>query len=106
VSPTSIKFQNDEPAPGYPKLAEAGKLKLLDLFCGAGVLSSGLQEAGLVEVCWGVDSDKNCIQSFNKNYPNASGLQMTVDELLHHLKVNNFVKSELLKQYGTDLFSE
>jgi len=81
----TLKFQSGEPAPSYPKLAETGKLNLFDMFCGAGVLSSGLEESGLANVCWGLDSNEQCIKSFKANFPNASGLQMTADKLLQLL---------------------
>jgi site-specific DNA-cytosine methylase len=55
------------------------------MFCGAGVLSSGLEESGLANICWGLDSDEQCIESFKANFPNASGLQMTADKLLQLL---------------------
>jgi site-specific DNA-cytosine methylase len=83
------KLQNGVVAPSYPQLEEAERLRLLDLFCGAGALSYGLKESGLVDVRWGVDSNKSSTESFQANFPNAFAHHMTVDEFYQHIvKVN------------------
>jgi DNA (cytosine-5)-methyltransferase 1 len=52
---------------------------LLDLFCGAGGLSSGLEMAGL-EVSAGIDIDCCSIQTFKFNFPNALSLTKDLGE--------------------------
>jgi len=47
--------------------------RLLDLFCGAGGLSSGLEMAGF-EVAAGIDIDSNSVQTFKFNFPKAISL--------------------------------
>lgn len=44
------------------------KYKAIDLFCGAGGISQGLQDAGF-EVVWSVDSDQHCKETYDKNHP-------------------------------------
>jgi len=78
-------FQNGEVAPDYPKLAEGERLTSLDIYSGAGLFSRGLLESGLVKIGWGVDSSKDCTDTFKANFPEASALHMTVDDLLQHL---------------------
>jgi len=42
----------------------------VDLFCGAGGLSTGFEKAGF-EVLLGIDSDRSSIESFRRNHPHA-----------------------------------
>ena len=53
------------------------KYTVLDLFCGAGGLSLGLEMAGFETVA-GVDFDENAIETFRANHPNAVGLHADV----------------------------
>jgi len=39
----------------------------IDLFCGAGGLSEGLQRAGF-EVCWAVDQDAVAVETYRENH--------------------------------------
>lgn len=48
-------------------------LEVVDLFCGAGGLSLGLQRAGLV-VRAGVDAGRDCIETYRRNVPGARGI--------------------------------
>lgn len=50
-----------------------GHLTALDLFCGCGGISVGLQSAGF-EVLAGVDINKKYICSFSENFPNAKAI--------------------------------
>jgi DNA (cytosine-5)-methyltransferase 1 len=50
------------------------RLTVIDLFCGAGGLSEGLEQAGF-EALVGVDFDKNAIATYQLNHPNAKCLQ-------------------------------
>lgn len=48
--------------------------KILDLFCGAGGFSSGLDSVDGFETIIGLDFDKYAIETFSKNFKNAVGL--------------------------------
>ena len=50
------------------------KFKILDLFCGAGGLSSGLDSNKSMSTVIGMDFDKYAIETFSKNFPNAIGI--------------------------------
>lgn len=45
-------------------------LQVVDLFCGAGGISAGLEMAGM-EVVFGLDNNKDAIETFKANHPNA-----------------------------------
>jgi DNA (cytosine-5)-methyltransferase 1 len=45
-------------------------LRVVDLFCGAGGISAGLEMAGM-EVIFGLDNNKDSIETFQANHPNA-----------------------------------
>ena len=47
-------------------LYEQKKLKAIDLFCGVGGLTYGLQKAG-IDVIAGIDIDSSCRYAFEKN---------------------------------------
>lgn len=47
---------------------------VLDLFCGAGGLSAGLDQVRGIKTVIGVDFDKYAIETFNKNFPDAIGI--------------------------------
>jgi len=62
-----------------------GSPTVIDLFCGAGGLSNGLEQAGFRTVA-GVDFDAHAMATYKQNHPNALGLQrdistVTADEL-------------------------
>jgi tRNA/tmRNA/rRNA uracil-C5-methylase (TrmA/RlmC/RlmD family) len=98
VSNENEKFQNGEVAPDHPKLAEGERLTSLDLYCGAGLFSRGLLESGLVKPGWGVDSSKDCTDTFKANFPEAFALHMTVDDLLQHLSRVNILLAKINSQ--------
>lgn len=50
------------------------KFKVLDLFCGAGGFSSGLDKNDNIETVLGLDFDSNAINTFNKNIKGAKGI--------------------------------
>lgn len=62
------------------------KCKALDLFCGAGGLSLGLEWAGIQTVC-GVDIDKNAISTYKANFPTTEAIvgDLTDMTLKEHL---------------------
>lgn len=49
------------------------KYKVIDLFCGSGGLSEGFRLAGF-EIIGGIDFNKDAIETFNYNFPNARGV--------------------------------
>lgn len=55
-------------------------MEFVDLFCGAGGLSLGLQQAGLRQRL-AVDSDKCAIASYQRNFPRARVLLRAIEEL-------------------------
>ncbi len=48
--------------------------RVLDLFCGAGGLSVGLDQVKGIKTVIGVDHEKYAIETFNKNFKNAIGI--------------------------------
>jgi DNA (cytosine-5)-methyltransferase 1 len=48
----------------------ADSLSAIDLFCGAGGLSTGLEWAGF-EVEWAVDTDEAAVETYRKNHPDV-----------------------------------
>lgn len=54
-------------------MLQSGIPKAIDLFCGCGGISVGLQKAGF-EVIAGIDIEKKYIASFMHNFPNAKAL--------------------------------
>lgn len=50
------------------------KFKVLDLFCGAGGLSAGLDSNKDIKTVIGTDFNKYAIETFEKNFPNAIGI--------------------------------
>ena len=65
------------------------EFKVLDLFCGAGGLSVGLDQVKEIETVIGVDFDKNAINTFNNNFPNAIGIVADI--------TNKDSKNEIIK---------
>lgn len=55
-------------------------LEVVDLFCGAGGLSWGLQQAGLT-VQAGIDRSPNCIATYRRNLPGVEGIVANLCEL-------------------------
>lgn len=47
------------------------EFKVLDLFCGAGGFSAGLEQVKGFSTEVGLDFDKYAIETFSKNFPNA-----------------------------------
>ena len=45
--------------------------KVLDLFCGAGGFSAGLDKLDNFETKVGLDFDKYAVETFSKNFPDA-----------------------------------
>ena len=78
------------------------KLNFLDLFCGAGGLSNGLESAGL-NCLLGIDFLEPAIQTFERNHPNSIGIfgdiqkidtsDMTINEVYE--SVSKIIDSKL-----------
>ena len=60
----------------YTLSKQANEPKVVDLFCGAGGMSWGLEEAGF-SILAGLDFDKYALRTFTRNHPNAQ--TFTVD---------------------------
>lgn len=74
--------------------------KILDLFCGAGGFSAGLEKNSNFKTLIGVDFDKNAIQTFSHNFPNATAIcgdlcdkktKETIINLSKKLKINMII---------------
>ena len=53
---------------GIEQLEDCG-LKVVDLFCGAGVGASGIKLAGF-DIIWAIDTDKHAVKTYNENIGN------------------------------------
>lgn len=69
------------------------KLSVIDLFCGAGGLSYGLELAGF-DIVLGVDNDKDSISTFTANHKNSIGanIDMFADDYL--IQINQLTKGK------------
>jgi len=64
-------------------------IEFIDLFCGAGGMSFGLVQAGMC-VRLGIDSNRQCIATFSRNFPEATAMcvdvsQLTARQVLKHV---------------------
>jgi len=66
----------------------------IDLFCGAGGLSCGLEMAGL-ECVFGTDMDKNAIETFKLNHKNAASFLGPIAELSEELILSKIGNKEI-----------
>lgn len=68
-------------------------IKVVDLFCGAGGLTHGMERAGF-DVVAGYDIEKSCRYAYEKNnksvFINKSVLDISADEMLSHYKGASF----------------
>jgi len=55
------------------------RLNVLDLFCGAGGFSEGFRQSGY-NILAGIDNDKNALDTFAKNFPEAVTIQKDLSE--------------------------
>ncbi|CAH0547187.1 unnamed protein product [Brassicogethes aeneus] len=65
-----VILESSEYSPKHPKIEE--KLNCLDLFSGAGGLSLGLSQAGLINTKWAVEKDPNACHAFQLNNPGCT----------------------------------
>lgn len=64
------------------------RLKTLDLFCGCGGLTIGLEASGLADCHWAVEWNEAAAQTFQMNFPKAKVFNMDVEEWFLMLKVS------------------
>lgn len=70
----SSRLREDTPASTTERAGRNNqKLKILDLFCGAGGISEGFSMAGY-DVLGGTDHDPDAIATFARNFPNATAI--------------------------------
>lgn len=67
------------------------KINVLDIFCGAGGMSRGFEEAGF-NIKYAIDKDKGAIETFKNNHPNTEVLEMDVKDV----KFNTFTDVDLI----------
>ena len=74
----------------------SSSLKAIDLFCGSGGMSCGLQMGG-AEVIAGIDMEAKYLATFTHNFPLAKSIQADISELspLELMKKLNLRKGEL-----------
>lgn len=69
--------------------------KILDLFCGAGGFSYGLEQNKLFKTLIGLDFEKSAIETFKYNFPEAKGICADITE--EETKVNLIKLAKKLK---------
>lgn len=60
-----------------------GLLKALDLFCGMGGLSWGLQSTGIIKPVWVVDINPPALQLYENNFPDTNILNLDLSKPSH-----------------------
>jgi DNA (cytosine-5)-methyltransferase 1 len=75
------------------------KFKVIDLFCGCGGLSEGFEDAGF-EIVSGNDVDKNMIESFKLNHPNAKAIGGDISKISSEELLNNNKKEDIVLVIG------
>jgi DNA (cytosine-5)-methyltransferase 1 len=81
-------------------MRESNKPKAIDLFCGCGGISAGLERAGF-EVIAGVDIEPNYISTFTHNFPSAKSLELD----LSNITPSDFMRTLGLKKGELDLLA-
>jgi len=57
-------------------LFEAQPLKVMDVGCGAGGFSAGLESTGSFKSTWGIDIDGDTAHAYERNFPGATAFAM------------------------------
>jgi DNA (cytosine-5)-methyltransferase 1 len=73
-------------------------LKALDLFCGMGGLSWGIQATGLINPVWAVDKHLPALELYQRNFPSAHVLPL---DLSQNSDINQLL--EKISFYGDDV---
>ncbi|KAK1829388.1 hypothetical protein QBC39DRAFT_311308 [Podospora conica] len=94
----SVPFDGDYPPlkQGFDPGQEVTKLKGLDLFCGAGNFGRGLEDGGVVDMCWTNDIWDRAIHTYMANQPDKDSTHAflgSVDYLLQAAIEGNFSKN-------------
>lgn len=79
---------------------EQSNLTALDLFSGAGGLSTGFEKAG-IEVIFASDMEQNSSETYQRNHPDTTFIQRDI----HDLEVNE-VKDEIANQYDASVYDD
>lgn len=74
-------------------MKENKKIKVLDLFCGAGGFSEGFRQAGYEIVC-GIDNDAEALATYGANFPGSKALKLNLEDPKYS---KNDSLSEILK---------
>jgi DNA (cytosine-5)-methyltransferase 1 len=74
-------------------------MKVIDLFCGCGGLSEGFEDAGF-QIISGNDIDKNMIESFRLNHPEAKAIYGDITKISSQELLNNHPKEEVVLIIG------
>ncbi|KAK0625244.1 hypothetical protein B0T17DRAFT_655008 [Bombardia bombarda] len=78
---------------GFDPSQEVPKLKGLDLFCGGGNFGRGLEDGGVVDMCWVNDIWEKAVHTYMANTPNQNKTHPylgSVDDLLLHALEGRF----------------
>ena len=81
-------------------------LECIDLFCGMGGLSLGLESTGIAEVKYAVDGFKAATQTFQAAHPNATVLCQDVCQFLKEASSKGYLKRHLKKEPGKEREAE
>ncbi|KAI0362522.1 S-adenosyl-L-methionine-dependent methyltransferase [Trametes cingulata] len=65
-------------------LQTSSPLKGLELFAGAGGLSTGLEMSGCIQTQWAVELDPSAARSYKANHPDATVYNQCTNKLLEH----------------------
>lgn len=69
---------------------EKKKYNVIDLFCGAGGLSLGFEQAGC-NIVLGIDNDKLALKTFETNHKNAKTLCSDITEIDYKNSIKNVI---------------
>jgi len=81
------------PRKGAPPL---GRFRVLDLFCGAGGFSFGLEQTGRFAITAGIDLLPDRIETFAKNHPSATGIIADIRSFSVERLANEALQPELV----------
>ena len=59
---------------------KSAKPSVIDLFCGCGGMSWGLEKSGFTTLC-GIDNDPKALRTFSENHPHSLSIEADMDDL-------------------------